>query len=73
MKNKIAYYRNKLGISQELLASKIEVSRPYLSDIENDKVNPSGEIVMRISREFKLPVEEIFFNPCVNYSEQSVI
>lgn len=69
MKNKIAHYRNKLNISQELLASRINVSRPYLSDIENDKVNPSGEIVMRISRELNLPVEEIFFNSLVNYSE----
>ncbi|WP_334299162.1 helix-turn-helix transcriptional regulator [Clostridioides difficile] len=41
-------------------ADKIGISRPYLSRIENGKVNPSLEIAHKISLETGKTINEIF-------------
>jgi len=71
MKNKVAEFRNGKGISQDIFAGKVGISRTHLSEIENEKVpNPGGIIILRIAKELKLPVEEIFFDDCVRHTKQ---
>jgi len=61
MKNDVKKIRKQLGLTQKSLAEAIEISRPYLSEIENDKSEPSGKLVIRIAKYLNLPVESIFF------------
>lgn len=65
MKNKLKVLRAQHELTQENLARKIGISRPALSDIENNKVIPSGKIVIRIANIFGIPAEQIFFEETV--------
>jgi len=47
---KIALLRIKRGMSQEDLAGKAELSRNYISNIENDKVSFSVNVLLKISK-----------------------
>ena len=61
MKNKIAEYRKKIGMSQQELADKAKIARPYLSYIENGKQEVIGSDVMfRIADALNVPYHEIF-------------
>lgn len=73
MGNKIAYYRNKKSMTQDKLAKITGISRPYLSDIENDKKKPSCLIALKISKVLNEPVEDIFFGIDVNLGLQNGI
>ena len=46
---KIVFFRKKLGLSQELLAENIGISRKQVSDYELGKANLSHEMVIRFS------------------------
>lgn len=70
MKNNIKLLRAKDGFTQEELASKIGISRPALSDIENNKVVPSGRVMLRIANIFGISAEQIFFENTVMHEEQ---
>lgn len=60
--NKIAEYRQKVGMSQQELADKAKITRPYLSLIENGKQEVIGSDVMfRIADALNVPYYEIFF------------
>jgi putative transcriptional regulator len=61
MKNCVAKVRKTLCLSQDELADKAAISRPHLSAIENNKVDPGGEIMIRIANVMGKKVEEIFF------------
>lgn len=60
MKNKLEKIRIEKGITQEELASVLEVSRQTISSLENGRYNPSIILAFKLSRFFKLPIEEIF-------------
>ncbi|SME22490.1 anaerobic benzoate catabolism transcriptional regulator [Bacillus cereus] len=60
--NHVAKIRKQLKISQDKLAKKAKVSRPYLSNIENFKVQPSVGAAIRISKALNKRVEDIFFD-----------
>lgn len=60
MENKIAVYRNSKKISQAELAKKVGISRPYLSNIENSKKEPSCNIALKIAIALNKKVEDIF-------------
>lgn len=57
MENKIKVLRAQHKLTQEELAKRIGISRPALSDIENNKVIPNGKIVIRIANIFGIPAE----------------
>lgn len=74
MRNKIKYYRKKFNISQLELAKKIGVTKQHISKIENDRVNVSVEIALKLTNAFKditkeksrkqeviLKVEDLFY------------
>jgi putative transcriptional regulator len=60
LKNKLKEFREKAKISQEMLASKLEVSRQTIISIEGGKYVPSLELALKISKLFKCRVEDLF-------------
>jgi putative transcriptional regulator len=60
MKNKLEEIRKQNGITQEELAEKLEVSRQTIGSLENGRYNPSILLAFKISRLFKLSIEDIF-------------
>lgn len=60
MKNTIKVERAKRNITQEELAQKLSVSRQTINAIETGKFIPSTLLALKISRFFKISVNEIF-------------
>lgn len=60
MKNRIKILRAEHELTQQELANKIGVSRQTINAIEKGKFDPSLPLAFRLSRLFKLKIEEIF-------------
>lgn len=60
MKNRLEEIRKEKGITQEELASILEVSRQTIGSLENGRYNPSILLAFKIARYFELTIEEIF-------------
>lgn len=56
---RIAYLRNKKGISQEVLAKGLKIGKSTLGMYETDKREPSYETIKKISDEFKVTIDWI--------------
>ena len=69
MRNIIKVLRAQNNLTQEELAQKIGISRQALSNIENNKVQPSGKVVIKIANIFGIPAEQIFFEDDVMHAE----
>jgi transcriptional regulator with XRE-family HTH domain len=50
--------RDKADLSLRELANKVDISPPFLSDIELGRRYPSDETLQKISKVLKVPVEE---------------
>ncbi len=60
MKNRLEELRKQQGVSQEELATLLEVSRQTIGSLENGRYNPSIVLAFKIARYFKTSIEEIF-------------
>ena len=60
MKNEIRVFRAKHRMTQDELATKLNVSRQTLSAIENNKYFPSLELALKIAKIFSCTVDELF-------------
>ena len=60
MKNRLEEIRKSNGITQEELASILEVSRQTIGSLENGRYNPSIILAFKISKYFHLRIEDIF-------------
>ena len=60
MRNRLEEIRKQHSITQEDLASALEVSRQTIGSLENGRYNPSIILAIRIARYFGLSVEEVF-------------
>lgn len=60
LSNNINILRSNIKISQEKLASEIGVTRATINAIEKGNYNPSLDLAFRLSRFFKLSIEDIF-------------
>ena len=60
MKNRLEEIRKSNGITQEELASILEVSRQTIGSLENGRYNPSIILAFKISMYFGLTFEDIF-------------
>ena len=60
MKNSIRERRKELGLSQEELAKRCEVSRQTVNAIENDKYDPTLALAFRLAKELVTTVDELF-------------
>lgn len=60
VKNRLEEVRKQHGITQEELAKKLEVTRQTIGSLENGRYNPSIILAFKISKLFKVSIEEIF-------------
>lgn len=51
--------RADLGISQEKLALKAEIDRTYMSEIERHLVNPTLEVLLKVSNALEIQPDEL--------------
>ena len=56
---KIKTIRNRLNLSQELLAQKCEFDRTYISLLERGKRNPSYLNLLKLSKGLTVPINEL--------------
>lgn len=66
MKNRLEELRKERGITQEDLATILEVSRQTIGSLENGRYNPSILLAFKISKFFNRSIEDIFI-----YEEES--
>ena len=57
--NRIAELRKKLGLTQARLGEELGVSQQTISKYENVEENISGDMLLALSRFFKVPVDYI--------------
>ena len=60
MKNHLKELRQKDNISQDELASILNVSRQTINSIETGKFDPSLKLVMKMTRYFNIALDKIF-------------
>ena len=60
MKNNLKNLRKSRNISQNDLADALFVSRQTVNSIENGKFDPSLTLAIKLTKYFKVPLEEIF-------------
>ncbi len=60
MNNKIKELRARFDLTQDELATKVNVRRETIVFLEKGKYNPSLKLAYDISRVFKCSIEEVF-------------
>lgn len=60
MKTRIKEYRAKYNITQLELAKAVGVRRETISFLEKGEYNPSLILAVKIARQFKIKVEDLF-------------
>jgi putative transcriptional regulator len=66
MKNLVKERRERRGDSKSHLARRIGVCPSYVTRLENNDIQPSGEVMFRIAAHFNCRIEEIFKPETVN-------
>lgn len=60
IKVKIKEFRIKKDLTQEELAKRVGVRRETIVFLEQGKYNPSLKLALSISKELKVPIDELF-------------
>lgn len=60
VKNEVSKYRTDMGVTQEDLASHVNVSRQTIIALEKGNYTPSVLLAIKIAGFFKVPVEKLF-------------
>ena len=60
MENHLEEIRKQRNITQEELATILEVSRQTISSLESGRYNPSIMLAFKIARYFDMSIEDIF-------------
>lgn len=60
MKNRLEEIRKQNKVTQEELATALEVSRQTIGSLETGRYNPSIILAFKIARYFSMAIEEIF-------------
>lgn len=68
--NQIKKYRSKLGISQDMLAERIFVSRQTISNWENNKSYPDVNSLLRLSEIFNVSIDILIKGDIQEMKEQ---
>jgi DNA-binding XRE family transcriptional regulator len=58
-KNPIRVWREHRGLTQQQLADKVEISKPYLSQLESSKRKGTTEVMKAIARALNLSLEDL--------------
>ena len=69
MKNRLEEIRKRHLITQEELATRLQVTRQTISSLENGRYNPSIILAFKISKLFNVSIEEIFIYEEVSENE----
>lgn len=70
----ICYYRKRANLTQQALANRVNITRSYLSRIENTNYSQpfSLELLFNISRELDTPLQ-YFFKPFPSPKEEKIV
>ncbi len=60
MENTIAQLRQEYGLTQQMLAERLCVSRQTIISLESGRYNPSIRLAWQIARQFGLTIEDVF-------------
>ncbi|TQR04606.1 helix-turn-helix transcriptional regulator [Psychrobacillus soli] len=60
MENLVREKRMALGMTQDELSAKLDVSRQTISSLEKGRYNPSITLAFKLSKLFQCTIEEIF-------------
>lgn len=60
VENEVSKYRAQMGITQEELADKVNVSRQTIIALEKGNYTPSILLALKIAGFFNMPVEKLF-------------
>lgn len=60
MKHLVTEFRERKGVSKSHLARKIGVCPSYVTRLEKNDLQPSGEIMFRLAEYFKCKVDDLF-------------
>lgn len=60
IKNEVSKFRLERGVTQEDLATHVQVSRQTIIALEKGNYTPSILLALKIARFFSVPVEKIF-------------
>ena len=60
IENTVSKHRTEAGVTQEELASKVNVSRQTIIALEKGNYTPSILLALKIAGFFKMPVEKLF-------------
>jgi putative transcriptional regulator len=60
VKTRMKELREKIGITQEALADKVDVTRQTILFLEKGKYNPSLRLAYKISRQLNAKIEDVF-------------
>lgn len=60
MENRIKEFRSRLKATQDELANAVGVTRQTIISLENGKYNASLQLAHRLSRFFKVSIEDLF-------------
>lgn len=58
--NRIAVFRTEAGMSRKDLAALVDVNPQTIGFLERGDYSPSTELALKLSRVFKVPVEQLF-------------
>ena len=61
MKNHLEELRTQKGWTQQDLADRVQVSRQTIISLERGRYNPSIILAFRLSRQFEVAIEDLFF------------
>ena len=71
MRNRIKEIRWEQRLTQEELAAKTGISRSSLSQIENEKVVPDGDTIVRLVSALNIPANKIFLDLDVSRKQRN--
>jgi putative transcriptional regulator len=69
MENRLRVLRAERGWSQQMLATRLEVSRQSVNAIETGRYDPSLPLAFRIAELFERSIEEVFVSPSTRASK----
>ena len=62
MQNKLKEYRNKFNYTSKEMAKKLNISRAYYTQIENNTRRLSYELAIKVANVFGVLPDEIFYD-----------
>ena len=69
---KVRAARERLGWTTQMLADKVNLSQPYISEIENGNKNPSAKTIMKLAAALNVPGEFLLRNDVKTLAEMNI-